>query len=66
MTEFGEEGVGYTTDPEVCAQYTNPYIENGMYEKINVVKLEEYWSKQTNVYWHSIHPKYQSYEDSDT
>lgn len=65
-SRFGEEGVDWVTDEAVLKNYTNSYIEAGIYEKAGLVYLTPIWTETTNVTWHNINPRYASLEFMNT
>ncbi|HIS57014.1 MAG TPA: extracellular solute-binding protein [Candidatus Fimimorpha excrementavium] len=64
IARWGEEGVDWTTDPEVCAENTNGYVEAGMVDGVTLVYLTNIWSEPSNKYWHNANPGYTPWEDS--
>ncbi len=65
---YGEEGVDWTTDQEVISnpQYSNAYIEAGLYDKVTLVKLKDIWGENNNKFWRNINPRYASIDDGNT
>lgn len=58
ITRFGEEEVQWTMDPEKLTGLTNPYIEAGAADKVTFGLIEDIWSKETNITWHNVSPRY--------
>lgn len=62
ITRFGEEGVDWTNDPEICKNYTSAYKEMGLIDKIDIVynyKTDvNVWAEPSNVFWHNVGPRY--------
>lgn len=62
IVRHGEEGVGWTNDPEICKQYTNSYKELGITDEIDVVFNYntdlKIWAEPSNVFWHNVGPRY--------
>ncbi len=65
---YGEEGVDWTTDEEVISkpQYSNAYIEAGLYDKVTLLKLKDIWGENNNKFWRNINPRYASIDDGNT
>lgn len=63
---WGEEGVDWTSDPDVCKDYTNGYIEAGIADEITLLSLTNIWSEPSNQFWHNMNPFYESLEDSNS
>lgn len=57
---YGQEGVDWTTDPDVMAQYTHATIEAGVYDREDAAfaLYHNIWPEQTNHYWKNINPRY--------
>lgn len=68
IARYGEEGVDWTTEESVISQpqYSNAYIEAGLYDKVTLVVLNDIWSENTNKFWRNINPRYASIDDSNT
>lgn len=58
ITRFGEEEVQWTMDPDKLKGLTNPYIEAGAAETVTFGLIEDIWSKETNITWHNVSPRY--------
>lgn len=65
-SRWGEEGVDWTADPEVCRQYTNGYVENGLADGIRLVVLENIWARPQNHHWRNLTPYFESMEESSS
>ncbi len=69
MARFGEEGVDWTMDPEVCAEFTNCYVEAGITDAISIVynyKTDvNVWAEPSNKFWHGTQPRYSALEWSN-
>lgn len=63
---YGEEGVDWTMDEEILGDYTNEYIELGLYDQVSAVDLTNLWAENTNKFWHNINPRYAPTSLSDT
>lgn len=63
---WGQENVDWTSDPEVCKDYTNGYIEGGLADEITLVSLTNIWSEPSSQFWHNMNPGYESIADSNT
>ena len=59
-SRFGEEGVDWSVDPELCSQYTNILVNAGAYDAITAVYINNIWPEQTNKYWRNVNPCYSS------
>ncbi|MFV0342856.1 MAG: hypothetical protein ACK5JH_08170 [Anaerocolumna sp.] len=57
---YGEEDVDWSMKEEVVSQYTTPYIEMGIFDKVTAVDLSNLWTQNTNKFWHNIGPRYVS------
>jgi putative aldouronate transport system substrate-binding protein len=56
---FGEKGVDWTDDPEVCSEWMGSF-EELLGIKAKLVQLNNIWSKPQNKHWNGEAPKYQS------
>jgi len=56
---FGEKGVDWTDDPEICSQWMGSF-EELLGIKPKLVQLNNIWSKPQNKHWNGEAPKYQS------
>ncbi len=59
---YGEKGVDWTDDPEVCAEYSNAYVEAGYAEEVTGVYQTNIWSEPNNKFWQNINPYYSPLE----
>lgn len=57
---FGEEGVDWTEDPAECANYSNSFVDAGLYDKINLIYKTNIWAENSNKFWHNVQPRYAS------
>lgn len=58
---YGEYGVDWTDDPEVCAEANNGYKELGLIDEIKLVTNigdVNVWGEVNNKFWHNIGPRY--------
>lgn len=63
VTSMGQEGVDWTSDPEIIKQYKTPF-EDLLGVKPNVVALTNIWGKAQNTHWQGSHPRYQPVESA--
>ncbi len=68
IARYGEEGVDWTTDESITSQpqYSNAYIEAGLYDKVSLVILKDIWGENNNKFWRNINPRYASVDDGNT
>ena len=66
MARWGEEGVDWTSDPEICKDYTNGYIKAGLADEITLLSLTNVWSEPSSQFWHNVNPFYESLDDSNS
>ncbi len=68
IVRYGEEGVDWTSEESITSQpqYSNAYIEAGLYDKVTLVKLKDIWSENNNKFWRNINPRYASIDDGNT
>lgn len=62
---FGEIGVDWTIDPEVCAENNNAYKEAGIIDEVKLVYNtgeKQVWSEVSSQFWHNVGPRYSSLE----
>ncbi|MFR8033862.1 MAG: hypothetical protein ACLU6W_07550 [Lachnospiraceae bacterium] len=62
IARWGEEGVDWTSDPEVCAEHMNGYVDAGLADEVNLVYLTNIWSEPSNKYWHNTNSYYEPWE----
>lgn len=55
---YGEKGVDWSDDKEVCAENTNAYVEAGITDTIDCVWLTNIWSEPSNKFWYNVNPYY--------
>ena len=60
VMRYGVEGVHWTTDPAELPNYTNCYIEDGLYDLATIALYENIWSQSHNHTWRDVAPRYQS------
>lgn len=67
IARFGEEGVDWTADEAMLndPQYTNAYIESGIYDKPHHVILIDIWAENNAKIWRNMNPAYMTIADSD-
>lgn len=63
---FGEKGVDWTDDPEVCKEHTNDLVYHEIYDKITTVQLTNIWAENSSQFWHNVNPRYSSLEEMNT
>jgi len=56
---FGEKGVDWTDDPQVCSEWMGSF-EELLGIKAKLVQLNNIWHKPQNKHWNGEAPKYQS------
>lgn len=61
---FGREGYDWTSDPEICANYTNANVINGITDSVTLVYRyateENVWTTNHNRSWQNAGPRYAS------
>ncbi len=67
IARFGEEGVDWTKDEAMLndPQYSNAYIEAGIYEKPSYLVLNDIWAENNAKIWRNMNPAYMEIADSD-
>lgn len=63
IARYGEKGVDWTDDPEICSQNTNAYLKAGLVDSINCVWMTNIWSEPSNKFWRNINPYYESMDN---
>lgn len=65
---WGEEGVDWTADEAIISspEYTNSYVEAGLYDDITLVYLKNIWAENNNKIWRNVNPRYSSVESENT
>ncbi len=66
ISRFGEEGVDYTSDEEQLKTMTNAYVEEGLYDKVTLAYISNYWLEPSAKTWHGVSPRYASAQASNT
>lgn len=64
---YGEEGVDWTRDEEMLAdpQYSNAYIDAGIYETPSFLILNDIWAENNNKFWRNVNPSYKEIAEND-
>lgn len=65
---YGQYGVDWTDDPEVCAEANNGYKELGLVDEIKLVTNlsdKNIWGEVNSQFWHNIGPRYTPAELTD-
>lgn len=67
IARFGEEGVDWSMDEEMLndPQYTNAYIEAGLYERPHHIILNDIWAQNNAKIWKNMNPAYMTIANSD-
>lgn len=62
MTErFGEKGVDWSDDPEVCADQKNAMVAAGVEDHISITQQlgeKKIWAETNSKFWHNVGPRY--------
>lgn len=66
ISRFGEEGVDFTRDPEKLAGMNNAYVAAGLYDKVTLAYISNYWLEPAAQTWHGVSPRYASLESMNT
>lgn len=62
----GEEGVDWTSDPEVLKDMTNGYVEAGLYDAVQMAVYGDIWATNNAQTWHNINPRYSDLKKNNT
>lgn len=62
----GEEGVDWTSDPEVLKDMTNGYVEAGLYDEVQMAVYGDIWASNNAQTWHNINPRYSDLNKNNT
>ena len=60
-TRFGEKGVDWTDDPEVCADQSNAMVAAGVADHITITQQlgeKKIWAETNSKFWHNVGPRY--------
>ena len=66
VARFGEKGVDYTDDPAQMEKMTNAYVAAGLYDKVTLAYISNYWLEPSAQTWHGVSPRYASLEEMNT
>lgn len=66
IIRYGQEGIHWTTDPEVLEDLTNAFVEMGYFEKITMGIIHNMWNENGNYIWRNVGPRYMSRETAST
>lgn len=63
---YGQRDVDWTDDPEILSGLTNELVDEGLYEKVNLAIISNYWSEPSAQSWHNVGPRYADLEFGNT
>jgi putative aldouronate transport system substrate-binding protein len=66
IARFGEKGVDWTDDPTTLSTMTNAYVEAGLYDKLTLAYISNYWLEPSARTWHNVYPRYASLQTMNT
>ncbi|RRD94774.1 extracellular solute-binding protein [Clostridiales bacterium COT073_COT-073] len=66
ITRFGEEEVDWTKDPAKISSMTNAYVVDGIYDKVTMAVISNFWPEPSAQTWHNFGPRYASLEAANT
>ena len=66
VARFGEKGVDYTEDPAELEKMNNAYVAAGLYDKVTLAYISNYWLEPAAKTWHGVSPRYASLAEMNT
>lgn len=63
---WGEEGIDWSSDPQLCSGFTNGYVEAGLADGIRLTVLNDIWPTPQTHHWRNMNPYFESLEESNS